>query len=52
MSENGKKYRLTDETTLAPNGNTLYRIEAIRDFVDIEKHDLGRICRKRIESFA
>ncbi len=35
-----KKYKLTNET-LEYNGRTLYRIEALRDFSDVKKGDIG-----------
>ncbi len=37
-SNNGKKYKLTDETS--PLGN-MRRIKALRDFADVKKGDLG-----------
>lgn len=36
-----KKYKLTDETTVVHGGITLYRIQALRDFGDVKKGDLG-----------
>ena len=35
-----KKYKLTDESVIV-NGKTLHRIEALRDFGDVEKGDKG-----------
>ena len=35
-----KKYKLTNET-IQHCGNTLYRIEALRDFKDVKKGDKG-----------
>ena len=35
-----KKYELTDET-IPVNGKTLYRIQALKDFGDVKKGDLG-----------
>ena len=35
-----KKYKLTEET-IAINGKTLYRIEALKDFNDVKKGDKG-----------
>lgn len=36
-----KKYRLLKNDTITVNGRTLYRIEALRDFADVEKGDKG-----------
>ena len=36
-----KKYELTSETTQTINGETLYRIKALRDFGDVKAGDLG-----------
>ena len=36
-----KKYKLTDETTVVHGDITLYRIQALRDFGDVKKGDLG-----------
>lgn len=36
-----KKYRLTEETTKVGN-RTLYRIQALRDFGNVTKGDIGR----------
>ena len=36
----GKKYKLTDES-IKFNNRTLYRIEALKDFGDVEKGDKG-----------
>ena len=35
-----KKYRLTEETTKVGN-RTLYRIQALRDFGNVTKGDIG-----------
>ena len=35
-----KKYKLTDES-IKFNNRTLYRIEALKDFGDVEKGDKG-----------
>lgn len=40
-----KKYRLT-ENTMVYRGHTLYRIEALRDFGDVKKGDLGGFIEK------
>lgn len=40
MSDNDKKYELTDES-IDVNGRTLYRIKAVKDFGDVKKGDLG-----------
>lgn len=40
-----KKYKLTEET-INVNGITLYRIEALRDFVDVKKGDKGGFVEK------
>ncbi len=36
-----KKYRLLKNDTVTVIGRTLYRIEALRDFTDVEKGDKG-----------
>lgn len=36
-----KKYRLLENDTITADGRTLYRIEALRDFVDVKKGDKG-----------
>ena len=36
-----KKYKLLENDTITVNGRTLYRIEALRDFADVEKGDKG-----------
>lgn len=36
-----KKYRLLVDDTITVSGRTLYRIEALRDFTDVEKGDKG-----------
>lgn len=36
-----KKYRLLENDTITINGRTLYRIEALRYFADVEKGDKG-----------
>lgn len=36
-----KKYRLLKNDTITVDGRTLYRIEALRDFADVEKGDKG-----------
>ena len=38
--ETEKKYKLTDES-IAFCGKKLYRIEALKDFADVKKGDLG-----------
>lgn len=35
------KYELTDETTKTPEGKTLYRIKALKDFGDVKAGQLG-----------
>jgi len=35
------KYKLTNETTVLPNGKVLYRIQALKDFGSVKKGDLG-----------
>lgn len=35
-----KKYKLTDKT-IEHNGHILHRIEALKDFGDVKKGDLG-----------
>ena len=40
-----KKYKLTEETTNM-GGRTLYRIEALRDFIDVKKGDKGGFIEK------
>lgn len=37
----GKKYRLLEDTTCIYEGRTLYRIQALKDFKDIKKGNLG-----------
>lgn len=36
-----KKYKLLENDTITVIGRTLYRIEALRDFADVEKGDKG-----------
>ena len=36
-----KKYRLLENDTITVGNRTLYRIEALRDFADVEKGDKG-----------
>ena len=36
-----KKYRLLENDTKVVGGKTLYRIEALRDFADVQKGDKG-----------
>jgi len=36
-----KKYELTDESMKLPNGVTVYRIKALRDFADVKEGQLG-----------
>lgn len=36
-----KKYRLLEDDTITVSGRTLYRIEALRDFADVEKGSKG-----------
>lgn len=36
-----KKFRLLEDDTITVGGRTLYRIEALRDFVDVKKGDKG-----------
>lgn len=36
-----KKYRLLENDIIRVGGRTLYRIEALRDFADVEKGDKG-----------
>ena len=40
-----KKYKLTEET-INVNGITLYRIEALRDFGNVQKEDKGGFVEK------
>ena len=40
-----KKYELTDETITTPNGTTLYRIRALRDFANVSTGELGGYVR-------
>ena len=41
-----KKYRLLENDTITVSGRTLYRIEALRDFADVEKGDKGGYVEK------
>ena len=41
-----KKYRLTDETMMLPDGTRLHRIMALRDFGDVQAGDLGGFVEK------
>lgn len=41
-----KKYRLLKDDTVVVNNKTLYRIEALRDFSNIKKGDLGGYVEK------
>ncbi len=37
-----KKYKLTEETQLAPNGETVYRIEALKNFTLINGNEVRK----------
>lgn len=39
--ENTKKYEIVKDLTIPYNGNTLYRIRALKDFDDVKKGDVG-----------
>lgn len=41
MSIISKKYKLTNETTVVYRSTTLHRIQALKDFGDVKKGDLG-----------
>ena len=41
MNDKRKKYRLTKTTKIAVNGTQLYQIEAVKDFLNVKKGDLG-----------
>ena len=41
-----KKYELTDETIKIPDGTTLYRIRALRDFSDVHAGAFGGYVRR------
>ena len=45
MSYMEKKYKLTDET-IEVDGKTLYRIEALKDFLNVKKGDKGGFIEK------
>ena len=42
-----KKYKLTKET-MCFDGVTLHRIQALKDFGDVEAGELGAICDQRL----
>ena len=43
-----KKYRLLEDETITIDGRTLYRIEALRDFADVNKGDKGGYIESEI----
>ena len=43
-----KKYELLTNDTIEINGNTLYRIRALRDFVDVKKGDIGGYIQSEV----
>ena len=42
-----KKYRLLEDDTIRVWGETLYRIEALKDFAAVKKGEKGGIYRER-----
>ena len=46
-----RKYKLIESSRAWLYGRPIYRIQALRDFSDVKKGDLGGICGVRRQSF-